>query len=102
MKTTARALERIVSVGTRMTKPVRLHMAPRTCVFPSVETAAPGDHKSTCRIEKGAVMGQEKHSSLETRRLERMATQWEHDVTQSFKSEVHRGQIKRGHIRLRV
>jgi hypothetical protein len=47
-------------------------------------------------------MGQEKQSSLETRRLERTATQCEHVLTQSLTSEVQRGQMNRERMRLRV
>ena len=52
MKATARALEGIDLMRTRMAKPMRLHITPRPCVYLSVETAAPGDHESTCRIQR--------------------------------------------------
>ena len=53
MKITGRALERIDLMRTRLAKPMRLHITPRTCVYLWVEPAAPGDHESTCRIERG-------------------------------------------------
>ena len=70
MNAAARSLERMDLRGARMTKPVRLHMGPRTCVYPSEDVATPGDHKSTCRMENGAMIGHEKQSSLDTQWLD--------------------------------
>ena len=58
-----------------MVNPVRSHIAPRTCEWPRVDFILPGDHKSRCRIEKGEVIGQEKQSSEDTRRWDRVAVQ---------------------------
>ena len=90
----ARLLERMDLRGTRMTKPVRLDMAPSMCVCPCADVATPGDHKSTCRMENGAVMSHEKQTLLDTQQLDCTAEQCEQVATQSLISEVYWGQMK--------
>ena len=63
---TARLLDRMILRGARLTKPVRLYMVPRMCVYLSADVASPGDHKSRCRMENGVVMAHKEQSLLDT------------------------------------
>ena len=76
MKLVAKAEAVMFATDSLMMKPVRSHMAARTWVEPVMGSVVwPGDQRSTWRMKKGTLTGQEKRSSLCRRTWELVAMQ---------------------------
>lgn len=87
----------MLNVGVEMMNCVRSHnVFMRYPVRPCLSlTAVPGLQRSTCMIQKGAVIGQEKYNSLFRLRQMWYETQCAHLATHSLMSSRIRGQKNR-------
>ena len=71
-------------IGTDMTNWLRSHIALRRYLNPSLSDTAPGCHKSMCKIQNGAVTGQENSNSELNLFIPPVLMQWAHDFTQAM------------------